>query len=74
MFFDITTDQVTDFGDNYFVLDGLTGVLTLNQTLGQNLPLGVYPLTVRVRDAYLTSTGGPLTNAVPEYATMQTTC
>ncbi len=74
LFFDITTDQVTDFGDNYFVLDGLTGVLTLNQTLGQNVPLGVYPLTVRVRDAYLTSTGGPLTNAVPEYATMQTTC
>ena len=70
LFFDITTGN----SSNYFVLNGTTGILTLNQTLGQNVPLGVYPLTVRVRDAYLTSTGGPLTNAVPEYATMQTTC
>jgi hypothetical protein len=70
LFFDITTGN----SNNYFVLNGTTGILTLNQTLGQNVPLGVYPLTVRVRDAYLTSAGGPLTNVLPEYATMQTTC
>ena len=70
LFFDITSGN----GSNYFVLNGTTGILTLNQSLGQNVPLGVYPLTVRVRDAYLTSAGGPLTNTAPEYATMQTTC
>ena len=71
MFFDITTGN----SSNYFVLNGTTGILTLNQTLGQNVPLGVYPLTVRVRDAYLSSSNPPdLQNALPEYATMQTTC
>jgi hypothetical protein len=71
LFFDITTGN----SNNYFVLNGTTGILTLNQTLGQNVPLGVYPLTVRVRDAYLSSSNPPdLQNALPEYATMQTTC
>ncbi|MAO24384.1 MAG: hypothetical protein CMJ25_26870 [Phycisphaerae bacterium] len=71
LFFDITAGN----SSNYFVLNGLTGILTLNQSLGQNVPLGVYPLTVRVRDAYLSSSNPPdLQNAVPEYATMQATC
>ena len=71
LFFDITSGN----GSSYFVLNGTTGILTLNQTLGQNVPLGVYPLTVRVRDAYLSSSNPPdLQNVLPEYATMQTTC
>ena len=47
LFFTITNGN----SNNYFVINNLTGILTLNQNLGSNVPLGVYTLTVQVEDA-----------------------
>ena len=52
--------------NNYFVINNLTGIVTLNQTLGtpagsQLVPLGVYTLTVQLQDAV--NGGNALTTA-----------
>ena len=48
---------------SYFIIDNLTGTITLNQALGggQLVPLGVYTITVQLQDAV--SGGVPLTTA-----------
>ncbi len=73
LFFTITTNQVADFGNNYFLINNTTGVLTLNQSLGANVPLGVYTLTVQVQDAV--SGGSPLTGgATSDFDSKTATC
>ena len=65
--------------NNYFVLDSGTGVITLSQTLGtapaygEFVPLGVYPLLVKVSDATL-SDGTELISTDPRYQTKSDTC
>jgi hypothetical protein len=58
-----------DSGDTpgYFSINNTTGELSL---LDDNIPLGVYLLTIKIQDAYVL---GPLVNGNPLYATKEDT-
>ena len=57
---------------NYFSLTPATGVLSL---IDPNIPLGVYPISVKVQDAmsFATNPPSPLINIDPDYSTLEDT-
>ena len=77
--FDLFFSIVSGNDDDYFVLDSNTGIITLSQTLGtapvygEFVPLGVYPLVVKVSDA--TDINGTLTTSTDlRYQSQDATC
>ena len=67
---DLYWDILSGNAGGYFQIVSTTGALSL---INSSVPLGIYTLTVRVRDAFLASPPTELSNDNPDYATKSDT-